>query len=404
MLAWGHTVSGRKTEGSLTDHEKRIVKALISRGKRNQDIQALINERRGATVNGARISEVKKDDRIVSASEEEVDFYLLKKRSYDPTTGLNFFDDERLIRAREAMILAVNIFNSPLLKFKTEVFSLLANVAWTYLLHEHYDRRGVIILGDDGRSLLLSQMLRRSDCPLKKGVVRNLDAIKEIRDQVEHKLLGAADHKWVSLFQACCLNFENALCNLFSGELSLRSNLAFALQFAKLNLEQVNEVQKHSIPPHILALDARLNEGLTDADINDLEYQFRVVYTLDASSKSRAHFHFIHPGSDEANEIRNVLVKHRLADEDYPHKPKGAASLIAERSGRVFTVNNHTQAYKKYKVRPKNGARDPLETNKDYCVYHLAHKDYTYSNKWVDFIVEKIKSDEEYASICSFKQ
>ena len=39
------------------------------------------------------------------------------------------------------MILAAQIFNSAALDFKEEVFSLLANVAWTYLLHEYYDRR-----------------------------------------------------------------------------------------------------------------------------------------------------------------------------------------------------------------------------------------------------------------------
>ena len=52
-------------------------------------------------------------------------------RNEELLTGLNQYDDERLIRAREAMILAVQIFNSPALKFKTEVFTMLTNVAWT---------------------------------------------------------------------------------------------------------------------------------------------------------------------------------------------------------------------------------------------------------------------------------
>ena len=64
-----------------------------------------------------------------------------QESSYDRQTGLSFFDDERRIRSREAMILAAQIFNSAALDFKEEVFSLLANVAWTYLLHEYYDRR-----------------------------------------------------------------------------------------------------------------------------------------------------------------------------------------------------------------------------------------------------------------------
>ena len=64
------------------------------------------------------------------------------------------------------MIVAVEIFNSPSCRFKTEIFAVLANIAWTYLLHAYYDRRNVKVVGTDGRSLLLSHMLVRHDCPL----------------------------------------------------------------------------------------------------------------------------------------------------------------------------------------------------------------------------------------------
>ena len=86
----------RKKEGSLTREEKRIVKALLNAGQRNQDIQALINSGRKNTINSARITAVKQDDRHSPASNEEVEFFVLKKRSYDPVTGLNRFEHERL--------------------------------------------------------------------------------------------------------------------------------------------------------------------------------------------------------------------------------------------------------------------------------------------------------------------
>ena len=87
-----------------------------------------------------------------------------RNNPYDPRTGLNEFDHERLIR--EAMILAVQIFNSASLCFKTEVYSVLMNIAWTYLLHQFYDGKKVAIIDEDGRALLLGQMLKRQDCPL----------------------------------------------------------------------------------------------------------------------------------------------------------------------------------------------------------------------------------------------
>src|SRR5690606_12028206 len=170
---------------SLTPEERRVAKALLAKKWRNQDIQALINIGRKATINSGRITGVKKSAEQEIASEEEVTLFLLKKRSYDQQTGLNRYDDERLIRAREAMILAVQVFNSAALRFKTEVFTMLANVAWTYLMHEWYARNTEVeLVNSDGFSKPLSELVERGDCPLSEGVRQNLRALKVLRDKV----------------------------------------------------------------------------------------------------------------------------------------------------------------------------------------------------------------------------
>jgi hypothetical protein len=393
----------RNPEGALTEDEKPIVKALLAEGWRNQDIQALLNIGRDATINSGRITEVKQNDRIAPATAKDLEFFKAKKQAYDQKTGLNLFDDERLVRARESMILAVQVFNSPALTFKTEVFSVLANISWTYLLHEFYGRKGVAIIDKHGRSVALSQMLERSDCPLSRGIKNNLRSLKEIRDTVEHHLLGHADHKWLALFQACCLNFDNTICQMFGAELSLQKDLSFALQFAKLSLDQVTVTQAFELPGYIEALDARLNERLTEDERGDLEYQFRVVYTMVAGTKGKAHIQFVHPESTEAEQIRNVLVKYKTADELYPYKPSKVVQMVSEKSGLQFTSHVHTQAWRKYRARPPHRSAQPENTNKDYCIYHPAHGDYTYSDRWVAFLLEMIADAEEFGALRAWK-
>jgi len=392
-----------KREGGLKADEKRIIKALLAEGMRNQDIQALVNMGRSATINSARITSVKYDADIKAASVEEVSFYKKKKQSFDWHTGLNLYDDERLIRAREAMILAVHVFNSPSCCFKTEMFAVLANIAWNYLLHTFYEQKGVKIIGADGRSLLLGQMLARQDCPLSKGAKDNLTTMKGIRDEVEHLLLGRSDLKWAPLFQACCLNFEYFIVKLYGERMSLQKELSFALQFTKLDIDQINTFQNFDIPAQIAALDGRLREGLTEEELADLEYQFRVIYTLDNASKGKSGIQFIKPGTEEAKEIKNVLLKYKLADEEYPYKPTRVAKLVTEKSGKKFIVSNNTQAWRLYKARPPKASKQPQNTNKDYCIYHPAHSDYTYSERWVAFLCEKIASEEEFKKIKAVK-
>ncbi|HSZ74118.1 MAG TPA: DUF3644 domain-containing protein [Rhizomicrobium sp.] len=390
--------------GGLTVEERRIVKALLAKRWRNQDIQALINSGgRKATVNSGRITGVKQDKIVAPASDGEVEIFISRKQLYDPATGLNAHDDERLVRAREAMILAVQVFNGPSFLFKTELFAVLANIAWTYLLHEYYSRKKTNIIGADGKSLALSNMIDRPDCPLSAGMKRNLHSIKKIRDEVEHLLLKRNDSKWCALFQACCLNFDATLRKLFGDKVSLQRELSFALQFAKLDFEQIIEAQKHDVSPEIDALDARLREGLSEEDLGDLEYQFRVVYTFDNATKASAHIQFIQPDSDQADAIRNVLLKYKLADEAYPYKPTRVVELVAAKSGKKFTSNNHAQAWHLYKARPKAGTKQPGNTNREYCIYHAVHRDYTYSDKWVQFLAATIVDDAEFAKIKAVK-
>lgn len=375
---------------ALTDEEKRVIKALLADGMRNQDIQTLINYERKATINFGRITGIKNNAKISAASAEEVAFFKRKKHSFDPITGLNLYGDERLIRAREAMVLAVTIFNSGTYKFKTEVFAVLANIAWTYLLHEHYERTGIPPLNSDGTTFALSHMLSRDDCSLSKGIKRNLLSLKTIRDDVEHKMLGRSDIKWLPLFQACCLNFDKTLVAWFGSRLTLQQELAVALQFGKLELEQLAQVTAYDLPPNITALDALLKKDMKEEDLDDLEYQFRVVYTFDSASKGKAHIQFLSPDSAEGKSVQNVLQKFKIADDLYSYKPGDVVKIVKKTTAKSFSMSDHTLAWQKHKVRPPKHAKTPDKTNREYCIYHSAHKDYTYNDKWIELLVAEL--------------
>src|ERR1700730_7193070 len=170
-----------------------------------------------------------------------------------------------------------------------------------------------------------------------------------------------------------------------------------------MTIEQLSDLQKYAIPEHIQALDARLQAGLTEQELADLEYQFRVIYTLDSASKSRAHIQFVHPDSAEGKEISNILVKYKPADDLYPYKPGVVVKLVSQGSRRKFTTHNHAQAWKLYSVRPRPGAGRPEDTDKDYCIYHPAHGDYTFSEKWVQHLITEIEDESKWGAIKAYK-
>jgi hypothetical protein len=391
------------TKSGLTALEKAVIKALINDGWRNQDIHALINTGRSASINFGRIAGVKANDSIEPATPHQVEYFRYKKLLFDHVTGLCPFDNERLVRAREAMMLAVQLINTPRIAFKAGVFSMLANVAWTYLLHEFYESKSVQIISKDGYSLLLSQMIARDDCPLSKACKQNIAALKEIRDVVEHRTIGPFDRKWLPLFQSTCLNFEKALTDWFGPRLTLGHELGFSIQFAKMTADEIAAMQGFDLPEHLVALDANLTAKLAEGDADDIEYQFKVIYTLTSASKAKAHFQFVQPDSAEGKEIQNVLVKYKPLDDIYPFKPGEIVKLVADASGRPFTSDKHQRAWKMFKVRPKTGAPDPSVTDKKFCAYHPPYRSYTYSKAWVDFLVAHIADDAAWEVLAKFE-
>lgn len=210
------------------------------------------------------------------------------------------------------------------------------------------------------------------------------------------------DHKWLPLFQSNCVNFEKALTELFGPKLSLGHDLGFALQFAKLKTSEIADLQAHDLPEHIAALDASLAAKLNEGDADDLEYQFKVVYTLTSASEAKAHFQFVQPDSAEGKEIQNVLIKLKPADDIWPFKPGDVVVRVAQASGRPFTSDKHQRAWKLYKARPLTGAVDPAATNKDFCLYHPPYKSYTYSQAWVDFLANEVADDERWTNLSTF--
>lgn len=124
--------------------------------------------------------------------------------------------------------------------------------------------------------------------------------------------------------------------------------------------------------------------------LESVDYEFSVVYTMIASTKAKAHIHFVSPETDEGKEVSNVLIKYKPSGDLYPFKPKDVVKAVAVATGKAFTMHDHTMKWKEYKIRPENGKPEPKKTNAKYCTYNKAHKDYTYSQNWIDLIVNSL--------------
>lgn len=137
----------------------------------------------------------------------------------------------RLIeRSVEAYILALETINRLSAKYRVETFAYLLCNSWELLLkakiiQEAGDRNAIYYRqkpGEPRRTLALADCLKRAFPNENDPTRRNVERVKELRDEAVHLVISQVPCNVLALFQASVLNYHNRLINWFGVCLSDR--------------------------------------------------------------------------------------------------------------------------------------------------------------------------------------
>jgi hypothetical protein len=107
------------------------------------------------------------------------------------------------------------------------------------------------------------------------------------------------------------------------------------------------------------------------------------------------------PQELERLERLNVLIKEKhipISNLDM-HKPTQVVAKVQARIPFRFTLNNHQAAWRHFKIRPSGGAQKPEATDARYCVYDALHRDYLYTEAWIDKLVRDLADPADFLQI-----
>jgi uncharacterized protein DUF3644 len=365
----------RRRRGNRLDRwEVAIIKVMLERGGYNdQDILAYFT-RPTRSVNHRVISEIRtgaKHAAARAASAEELDGFLAMWPEVDPQTGLSLRGDELLIKAREAMVAAVHMFNGAGLHFRAELFVVSAIIAWTYLLHAFFRREGIdyryhknvegvreVVKTANGAEKYweLGHCLEEEKCPLEKGVKQNLEFLIALRHEIEHRCTNRIDEAVSAKLQACCINFNDATKKLFGPQFGLERRLSIALQFVTFGADQRALLKRAStLPPHIEAMMTAFHNGLSPEERSSLQFAHRVAYVekvVNRPGSADVAVEFVKADSDEAAEINRVLLKEV---EKPKYRPTKIVETMRAEGYPRFNISHHTELWRSL------DARDPTK-------------------------------------------
>ncbi|WGF87721.1 DUF3644 domain-containing protein [Marinivivus vitaminiproducens] len=393
----------RSSLNKLERWEIALVKRMIISAKGNdQDILAYFT-RPSRSINHARISEIRtgaKHAAVQPATQEQLEEYLSHWPEIDPISGTHIRDDELLIKAREAMLHAVQGYNNPRSYFKSESFIVLAIIAFTYLLHWHYKRNNVDIRykkksngkpdviktkhGAD-KHWELEECVKQKICPLDEPTINNLRFLIEIRHEIEHQLTNRIDDTISAKLQACCLNFNRVIKDLAGVRSGLDGELGLALQFTSIDRDQRNILlQETALPANVKAAHIEFENALSDEMVADSRYAYRVAYieqSVNSRGKADQVVEFIKSDSERGEQLRLLLKE----IERPKYKPRQIVDMMHDEGYEKFNMHHHTQLWKNERAR---------EQGKNYGTLVAGGEWYWYPN-WVDKVREHVKSHRD---------
>ncbi len=163
--------------------------------------------------------------------------------------------DELVEKSRESALCAIRVFNDPHVSFKSETYIVLMIIAWTYLLHAHYRKKGIEYryYEQNGKRKKfhktkhgafkyweLERCLNEKSCPLEKEVVTNLRFLIGLRHEIEHQMTKSLDSYLSGRYQACAVNYNDFLKKAFGKKFGLDNFLAYSIQFTEISDEQLS--------------------------------------------------------------------------------------------------------------------------------------------------------------------
>lgn len=195
---------------------------------------------------------------------------------------------ELLIKSREAMMSAVQLYNNPQITFKSETFITLAIIAWTYLLHAFYANEGIDYryFHNKGKKKVydktkhgaykhweLERCLDCQDSPIDSITASNLKFLIGIRHEIEHQMTKKIDASISAKLQACSINYNFYIKKLFGNVFGVDQELGLAIQFSPIEAEQKEQLfRNEKLSNNIKNFITEFEDSLSEDELGNTHY------------------------------------------------------------------------------------------------------------------------------------
>ena len=305
-----------------------------------------------------------------------------------------------LEKAKESALLAVDIYNKPKTSFRSSGFIVLMCIAWTSLLHAIFERKKIkyfdkkssnryIKIDGEKKAWSLAESVKYF-FDKKNPVLENILFFCKLRNKIEHRFFPEIDAHILSECQSFILGFENILTKEFGNKHTLLDDY-IPLQLSK----SMRKIPETSDGKSLLSFIEKYRNSLSTDITSSQDFAYKIFIMPNVGNhrnSSDTAIDFIKIDENNPEEMEKygksiVAIKQQkiqVANQGYL-KPSRVIEEIEKKTRVKKTRYWHTTMWKKHKVRSKG---ENAKTIVEYCQYDEPHRDYIYTDKWVDFLIK----------------
>ena len=332
----------------------------------------------------------------------------------------------------DSALLAVETYNKPAIKFKSGGYIILMVISWTALFHAIFfktnkkpfykERNRFQIKDGDYCYWELNTCLKEYfGADTANPIRKNLEFFIPLRNMIEHKSIPEIDSDIFAECQAMLLNYDKIMEKEFGIKYCIRECLSFALQLYPSSRSLNNAIVENPTSKPIVDFIKAYRNSITTEILNSGEYSFKafLIQVANHQSKNALPIQFVafdKLDDQQKNNVNRVaaLVKNKFVHVPVSNKDMLKPGIVVEKvqkalgnpkvnkNGRdrdKFNMETHTRCWKKFNVRPANGAANPELTESKYCIYDQPNQTYLYTEDWADYLIEELSKEEVYQSL-----
>lgn len=298
-----------------------------------------------------------------------------------------------LDKAKEAFILAIEIYNKPTIKYRVESFSFLICNAWELMLKAHLLERdgdnSIYFKDNPSRTLSLETCVKKVFTNEKSPIHRNLMKIIELRNTSTHFITEEYEMVYIPLFQASVLNFVEKMQDFHSidmTEIIPQNFLALAVSMKTLDENIIRAKYPEELVEKLLTTKHTLDPMIEE---NNQGFAIKIEHLHYITKNKHEATSFVHIASHAETGVK--IIK-EIQDPNNTHKfsMKNAIKEIDKRLRKEeidFKMNAHR--FNLFNV------YYGIKENPRLCYIHKQYSQptYSYSMQAIEFIVNEIKKD-----------